>query len=179
MTSRRVHIIYLSLLSLSLVGYLLPEKLKLPTAARSPASAIAKMIGSVERIHFGESKGLQYFAKIDSGAETSSIHARNISTFRKIENGDAVLYVEFDTIDEKLQKRTIIKKVVKVDEVKNAMGKTQRYFINEKIWIGEDSYLIQINLADRSHLKRKFLLGKNALDDRYLIDTGSRMLTSR
>lgn len=178
MTSRRVHIIYLSLITLSLSGYFIPAKQAVIRAARAPASVNSKMIGNVETVHVGENKDLEYSAKIDSGAESSSIHAKNISTFHRIENGRAVLYVEFETMDENLQKKVIIRPVVKIDDVKSALGTKQRFFINEKVWIGGDSYLVQVNLADRSHLKRKFLVGKNVLDERYIIDTSSQMLIS-
>ena len=178
MASRRTHIIYLLLLTLSLVGYFIPRKDVTSTPVRAPASVNTKMIGNLETIHIGEKKDLQYFAKIDSGAESSSIHAKKISPFHRIENGRAVLYVEFETIDENSQKKLITKPVVKIDVVKSAMGTTQRYFINEKIWIGDDSYFVQVNLADRSHLKRKFLVGKNVLDERYIIDTSGQMLAS-
>jgi hypothetical protein len=178
MASRRVHFTYLSLLTLSLVGYFIPAKEVASTPFRAPASVNTKMIGNLETVHIGENKDLQYFAKIDSGAQSSSIHAKHISPFHRIENGRAVLYVEFETIDENSQKKVIVKPVVKIDVVKSAMGTTQRYFINEKIWIGDDSYLVQVNLADRSHLKRKFLVGKNVLDTRYIIDTSSQMLAS-
>lgn len=171
MTTRRVHIFYLSLLSLSLVGNFFAFKSEQSTALREPAAVDSKLIGNLEEVHFGENKDLQFNAKIDTGAESSSIHAENIQTFKKIENGVPVLYVKFQTRDENFQTRIYTRPVVKIGEVKSALGTTQRYFIREKIWIGNAYHYVNVNLADRSHLKRKFLVGKNILDEGYLINT--------
>ncbi len=138
---------------------------------RTPASLDNKLIGNLENVTFGEDKDLHFQAKIDSGAESSSIHAKNITTFNKTENGKDVMYVRFETVDENYQSRIFVRPVVKIGEVKSALGISQRYFIREKIWIGDESHYVNVNLADRSHLKRKFLVGKNILDEGYLINT--------
>ena len=178
MTSRHVHIIYLSLLSLSLLGYIIPDKHSSSVAERSPASLNSKMIGNLEKVHIGEDRDLQYYAKIDSGAESSSIHAKNISTFKRLENGRPVSYVKFETTDENSFHKTLVRPIVKVDEVRSALGSNLRYFIREKVWIGDSFYYVNVNLADRSRLKRKFLIGKNILDENYIINTNEVSLTS-
>jgi len=177
MASPKVHIIYLSLLALSILSHFSFYE-QLEETYRGPASESYKMIGNLERIHIGENKDLQFYAKIDSGAESSSIHAENISTFYKEENGSEILYVKFDTIDEHNQKKTFERPVVKIDDVKSALGKTRRFFVQEKIWIGDDYHFVNVNLADRSHMKRKFLIGKNVLDSGYYINTSEKMLVS-
>lgn len=173
MTSKKVHIIYLSLLTVSILSHFgLYENVEV--ASRAPASESYKMIGNLEKVQFGENKDLQFYAKIDSGAESSSIHAENISTFYR----DNVLHVKFDTIDEFGNEKSFERPVVKIDDVKSALGKTRRYFIQEKIWIGNDLHFVNVNLANRSHLKRKFLIGKNVLDSGYYIDTSGKMLVT-
>lgn len=172
MTTKRIHIFYLSLLSLSLVGNFLSYREELISLNREPASVEdSKLIGNLEEVHFGENKDLQFNAKIDTGAESSSIHAEKIKTFSKIENGRSVLYVNFQTRDENFHTREYTRPVVKVGEVKSALGTSQRFFIREKIWIGNAYHYVNVNLADRSHLKRKFLVGKNILDEGYLVNT--------
>ncbi len=178
MASRRVHLTYLSLLGISLLGYILPARQSQVVSYRSPASLQSRMIGNLEKVHVGENKDLQYFAKIDSGAESSSIHAENITTFQKLENGSSVLYVKFETEDENSIQRTLVRPIVKVDEVRSALGAKLRYFIREKVWIGDSVYSVNVNLADRSRLKRKFLIGKNILDENYIINTSKISLIS-
>ncbi len=176
MTQWRVHIIYLSLLTFSLAGQFLSFKEAAFTPARNPASEVIdpKLIGNLEEVHFGEKKDLHFYAKIDTGAESSSIHAQKIKTFTKEVKGKDVLYVQFETIDERFKTRTFVRPVVKIGEVKSALGISRRYFIREKIWIGNAFHYVNVNLADRSHLKRKFLVGKNILDEGYLINTSLR-----
>lgn len=171
MSAKRLHIFYLSLLSLSLAGNYLSLSQDSQVAARAPASIESKLLGNLEEVHFGENKDLQFNAKIDTGAQSSSIHAEDIKTFEKIENGKPVLYVTFQTRDESFQARTYTRPVVKVGEVKSALGVSKRYYIREKIWIGNAYHYVNVNLADRSHLKRKFLVGKNILDEGYLVNT--------
>ena len=172
MTTKRIHIFYLSLLSLSLVGNFFFYRAEKIAQTREPASIEdSKLIGNLEEVHFGENKDLQFNAKIDTGAESSSLHAENITTFTKMENGTPVLYVRFQTRDENFQTRIFTRPVVKVGEVKSALGISRRYFIREKIWIGNEYHYVNVNLADRSHLKRKFLVGKNILDEGYLVNT--------
>jgi len=174
MTPRKVHIFYLSLLTLSALSHFVRfEKSIEKPAARTPAAQVVdpRLIGHLEEVHVGENKDLHFYAKIDTGAESSSIHAENITPFKKLENGRSVLYVKFETVDENYKSRTFIRPVVKIGEVKSALGTSQRYFIREKIWIGSAFHYVNVNLADRSHLKRKFLVGKNILDEGYLINT--------
>lgn len=176
MTQWRVHIIYLSFLTFSVAGHLLSYKQSEKNVSREPASLEVdpKMIGNLEQVHFGENKDLQFYAKIDTGAQSSSIHAQNIKTFSKTVNGKATLFVEFETIDENYNSRIFTRPVAKIGEVKSALGVSKRYYIREKIWIGDAFHYVNVNLADRSHLKRKFLVGKNILDEGYLINTALR-----
>ncbi len=178
MTVRRLHLTYLSLLSFSLLGYFVPGKTVVLEVERAPASLNSKMIGNLEKVQIGEDRDLQFYAKIDSGAESSSIHAKNISTFERVENGFPVLYVKFETIDSNSLHKVLVRPIVKVDEVRSALGSNFRYFIREKVWIGDSFYYVNVNLADRSRLKRKFLIGKNILDENYIINTSAVSLTS-
>ena len=138
-------------------------------------SVDTKILGHSEVIHLGEEKGLVYDAKIDSGAHTSSVHAKNIETFVKAvkdTNGTQdVMFVRFDTEDAQGKKMRLEKMVSRIHQVKSASGVSSRYFFMDSIWISSKKYEIEINLADRSHLSKKMLLGKNLINQGYLIDT--------
>lgn len=138
-------------------------------------SVETKILGHSEVIHLGEEKGLVYDAKIDSGAHTSSVHAKNIETFVKtvnVANGTQdVMFVRFDTEDAQGKKMRLEKMVSRIHQVKSASGVSSRYFFMDSIWVNSKKYEIEINLADRSHLSKKMLLGKNLINQGYLIDT--------
>lgn len=148
------------------------------TPARCPASELEPsktIIGHSETVFLGQSRELVYDAKVDSGAESSSLHATQIHTFVKnIKEQGAIkelLFVRFQTRDDLGRERSIERMVSRIDQVKNAIGVSTRYFFHETIWVNERSYDVEISLADRSNLSKKMLLGKNLLNQGYLIDT--------
>lgn len=134
-----------------------------------------KILGHSEVIHFGHEGSLVFDAKIDSGARTSSIHATQVETvLRLVEYGDGaheVMFVKFETEDDMGKKQKLEKMVSRVHQVKSASGVTTRYFFQDSIWINNKKFEIEINLADRSHLSKKMILGKNLINQGYLIDT--------
>lgn len=154
-------------------------------AYRCPASAPEPktIIGHSEVVFLGEDKTLMFDAKVDSGAKTSSIHATNISTsLRKVKENDEVkelLFVRFITMDDAGQRKEIEKMVSRVDQVRSASGVSTRYFFRETVWVNDVSYEIEINLADRSAMSKKMLIGKNLLEQGYLIDTTKSYVITR
>ncbi len=134
-----------------------------------------KILGHSEVIRLGEERGLVYDAKIDSGARTSSLHAKKIETFIKTvkdaSGSQNVMFVRFDTEDAQGKKMRLEKMVSRVHQVKSASGVSTRYFFIDSIWVNNKKYEIEINLADRTNLSKKMLLGKNLLNQGYLIDT--------
>jgi hypothetical protein len=152
---------------------------------RCPASVNEPktIIGHSEVVYLGDDKTLMFDAKVDSGAKTSSIHAVNISTsIRKVKENNEVkelLYVRFLTMDDAGQRKEIEKMVSRVDQVRSASGVSTRYFFRETVWINDVSYEIEINLADRTALSKKMLIGKNLLEQGYLIDTTKSYVITR
>lgn len=157
-----------------IIEYRSLEEGKLSCHSRDQNNEI-KILGHSEVIHFGDTGSLVYDAKIDSGALTSSIHATRVETLMKlVEYGDGaheVMFVKFETEDDMGKKQTLEKMVSRVHQVKSASGVTTRYFFQDTIWINNKKFEIEINLADRSHLSKKMILGKNLINHGYLIDT--------
>jgi hypothetical protein len=156
-----------------------------PVSHRCPASIEEEkiIIGHSETIFLGDNKSLVFDAKVDSGAETSSIHAIDIHAFPRqvLENGETkeLLFVRFKTEDDTGQKQLIERMVSRIDQVRSASGTSTRYFFREKVWINNTPYEIEINLADRSALSKKMLVGKNLLNQGYLIDTNKSYVVTR
>ena len=134
-------------------------------------------------VFLGDDKILMFDAKVDSGAKTSSIHATNISTsLRKVKENNQekeLLFVRFVTMDDAGQRKEIEKMVSRVDQVRSASGVSTRYFFRETVWVNDISYEIEINLADRSAMSKKMLIGKNLLEQGYLIDTTKSYVITR
>jgi len=99
-------------------------------------------------------------AKVDSGAETCSIH----STYQKVKDG--VLTCKLLDNDEILEFKTFKKK-----NVKSSNGESSsRYFIKLKCTVEDTDYNIEFSLNDRNDMEYPILIGKNLLRKDFLID---------
>ncbi|MFP4362989.1 MAG: 30S ribosomal protein S6--L-glutamate ligase [Spirochaetia bacterium] len=114
-------------------------------------------------------------ARIDSGAKTSSIHAVNIQAFER--NGAE--WVSFEVHPLQNNRKTVIRheaKVIDVREVKNTSGiPEKRYVIRELMKLGEDSWEIELTLANRDAMGFRMLLGREAMIEKVLIDPSGKM----
>jgi len=126
-----------------------------------------RILGKSEVVHLGEHRELIFDAKVDSGAHTSSIHATELETFTR----EGALFVRFKTLDHQGRERVLERLVSQVRQVRSASGISQRYYFREIVWIDDVSYDVEVNLADRSQLSKKMLIGKNLLERGYLVDT--------
>jgi len=105
-----------------------------------------KIIGLTEFITLiGESKKKRVKAKIDTGADKSSI-------------------------DLKLAADLKLGPVVKTRLIKSASGNLMRPIIRTKVIFAGEERDVYFTMADRKHLKYRVLIGKNILKKGFLID---------
>jgi len=130
------------------------------------------VIGRVEWVTVS-SQNIRMRARVDSGAASSSIHAHNITE----KDVDGKTYVQFETIDEKNKTYLLFKEVVKKIKIRSASGLESRYVVPMKVILGAKEHKINVNLIDRDHMTYKFLIGRNLLMGKYIIDVSqSRLL---
>ena len=96
--------------------------------------------------------GIEYEAKIDTGASISSIHATNIN-----HDGDSVSF-DFEGKQYNLP-------LIRIVNVKSSLGKQQRPVVNFEMNIDDSNITTPVSLADRSGLKYKILIGYQTLQD--------------
>ena len=126
------------------------------------------VVGEVERVRV-EPPGFITSARIDTGAQSSSLHAQNITEFER--DGDD--WVRFDVIDKDLNV-TIerpVEKYVRVFQQSDKDG-SRRPVVKMRILIGNVRDTFEFTLADRSHLQHNMILGRNFLTDIALVDVG-------
>ena len=124
------------------------------------------LIGRVEWIELPELK-IKYRSRIDTGAKTTSMHAVNI---QELQQGGE-LYVKFQSVDPEGKSVELVRKVDTTQKVANAGGvSSRRYVIKEKIKIGGIDKEVLINLNDRTRMEYKFLVGRNLLLGRFIVD---------
>ncbi len=124
------------------------------------------LIGRVEWVSLPELK-IKHKARIDTGAKTTSLHAVNIEEVEQ--RGE--LFVKFQTVDSEGKIVEVVRKVDTTQRVSNTSGFiSKRYVIKEKIKMGNIEREVLINLNDRSSMEYKFLVGRNLLLGRFIVD---------
>lgn len=118
-------------------------------------------------------------AKIDTGARTSAMHVFNLEEFK----ADGQRMVRFGI--HPLQRRKDIKRycqalVLERRRVKDSGGHLEkRYVIQTTAVMGPVSWSINLTLTNRDPMLFRMLLGRTAVENRFLINPGRSYLTGR
>lgn len=137
------------------------------------------IVGSEEWCAFNQLNIPAIYARVDSGAKTSSIQATDIKLIKKNEE-DWVNFVVYP-----MQRNTSIKvfcssKVVDKRSIKGSFGiSEERLIIKEPVTIGENTFEIELSLANRNTMSFKMLLGREALSNLYLINPAAKQLQKK
>lgn len=131
-----------------------------------------QIFGWVEQVLIGELR-LAMDAKLDTGADTSSLHAEWI---RRTRDKDGDRWVEFLVVDPDSGRRVRFKKhLVRTSYIKEHSGSKQRRpVVLIDVCLGTHERRIEVNLVDRSSFDYPMLLGRNALEGLALVDSAER-----
>ncbi|KPQ29568.1 MAG: putative protein conserved in archaea [Marinobacter excellens HL-55] len=134
------------------------------------------VVGELERFYLA-GPGHTYTARIDSGAETSSIHARNVQRFER----DGSNWVRFEVPvpgakGEWVTMKREISRRVRVIQA-SAEEAERRVVVELQFAIGDHQQVAEFTLADRANLAYEVLIGRNILRDVMLIDVGKEFAT--
>ncbi|WP_211372140.1 30S ribosomal protein S6--L-glutamate ligase [Flagellimonas olearia] len=131
---------------------------------------VTKILGSEEWCRLEEMGIPAIKARVDSGAKTSSIQANKIKIFTKgLED-----WVRFEV--NPLQDNRSISilcqaKLYDVRNVKSSQGiSEERPVIKTPVTIGNETFEIELTLANRDTMEYRMLLGREALNGRFLVD---------
>ncbi len=138
----------------------------------APADAVAReksktIFGYVERVVISD-QGFSLKAKLDSGAETSSLDARNIKRFRR--NGERM--VRFDVPDpETGQFVTLERPLARIVRIRQNDGPYERRPV-VRMWlcIGHLLQRVEVNLVDRADFVYPLLIGRSAMRGAIIVD---------
>lgn len=127
------------------------------------------VIGVVEPVYILPMK-TPIAARIDTGAETSSIDAANIKFFER----DSEKWVSFDVINRANgQKHHFEKKIYRRTSIKRIGGDENRTVVQMRIRFGNEIITSQFTLADRSKFAYQVLIGRNILAGRAVVDAAA------
>lgn len=112
-------------------------------------------------------------AKLDTGANTSSLHAERIERFTR--NGDKWVRFTLGKGDEK--KFAVERPVIRLASIKqHGKGSSQREVVRMVLCKNGKDYETEFTLVDRSNFSYPVLLGRSFLKDTALVDAGSTFL---
>jgi hypothetical protein len=115
-------------------------------------------------------------AKIDTGAQTSSLHAATHETFER----DGKFLVRFTTMPVQRDAEVTVEceaEVAGFRSVRSSTGHSEeRPVIVTTVEVCGESWPIEVTLADRSAMGFRMLLGREALRGRFLVDAGKSFL---
>lgn len=138
------------------------------SAAASAVESAPQILGLHEYVHLPEFQ-LQLPAKLDTGAETASLSAKNIRVFKR----DGGEWVRFQLgLDDEQGEQVIEKPLVRMSYIKRRAGDrqhddaqqfTERPVVAMDVCVGDDLNTIEVNLTDRSDFQFPMLIGSRAL----------------
>lgn len=133
-----------------------------------------QLVGEIEQAYLAE-LGLTLKARIDTGATTSSIDARNIQVFER----DGEQWVRFNMLNPETEQmiqfeKSLVRKV-KINQANSSVAEA-RPVIELQVAIGKVSQLAEFTLSDRSHLGYQVLVGRNILRDVMVVDVSQSLL---
>lgn len=144
----------------------------------SSSQTILPLIGWREWVLFPELGIPQIKAKIDTGARSSALHAFDIERFQ--DHGKSMLRFKIHPI-QKDETTTITTEaeLLEVRQVRDSGGHTEmRPVILTEIALAHYSWKVELTLTNRSSMKFRMLLGRQALRQRFVIDAGQSYLQS-
>lgn len=142
-----------------------------PIIQKSPVTEEKKydlgVIGAIEPVYILPQK-IALLARIDTGAKTSSLDAKNVKLFER----DGVQWVAFDVVDRKTKMAYHFeKKLRRKISIKRIEKDEDRYVVNMDILFGKKTITEEFTLADREKFEYPVLIGRNILTGRAVVDT--------
>lgn len=143
-----------------------------PAVAREAGGGLV-VAGWIERVALPE-RGLELEAKLDTGADTSSVDAREIERFRK----GGARYARFTIAAGDGRAVRIEAPVVRRAAIRRAGAeKDRRLVVLLRLCFAGQVVEAEVTLADRSQMSVPMLIGRNVLAGRVLVDAAAERLT--
>lgn len=130
------------------------------------------MVGALELCDLPELEIKALNVRVDTGAQTSSLHVDNLTEFKR----DGKRWVAFDihpdihNVDEIVRREARVKQL-KVVKSSNGISE-KRYLVDTLIRMSDREWRIDLTLTDRSGMTYLMLLGRQAMTGRILVDPG-------
>ncbi len=132
-----------------------------------------KVIGWIEAVRLYPG-ALHIIAKIDTGADSTSVNAEWIKEFTR----DGKRWVRFQIHDDDGDIGQFERPVLRTVKIKRHFGQSQRRLVVRLGLCIDGRYaLADVNLVDRKGFKYQALIGRRDMKDRFLVDPGRKNLS--
>lgn len=154
---------------MKIIAYYIIGLLSYSLAATSFADTPA--IGWIERVKIS-SPNIMFVAKIDTGADNSSINAQNVNVYQET---SGTKRVKFSVENKQGEVAQFDLPVVRIANIKRKGAKSlKRPVVSMELCIGNVLKTTQVNLANRQNFKYQMLIGRTYLQDVYLVDSNKK-----
>ena len=138
-------------------------------AAKNPSN----MVGWVENV-IVEISDTKMKAKLDTGAETSSLRADIIKTFKKDKEKRVLFSIENEDGEKKIYESKLLRWV----RIKTKDGKfSRRPVINLDVCLAGKRITGEVNLSERTNMRYPVLIGRHMLQNNFILNPGKTFLT--
>jgi hypothetical protein len=128
-----------------------------------------KIIGYLECVCLPE-WDISCIAKVDTGACSSTLHAKEIEVYRQSKEERIRFLVDFPSSNPPISQRCD-SKLMGQKRITSSNGQiSTRYVIETRLLISGEIATIEANLSDRTTMTYPMLVGREALAGRFLID---------
>jgi len=145
----------------------------LMTASTTVSARDLPKVGLIEDVHLDGVK-IDFRAKIDTGAKTSSINARDIKVFKK----DGNSWVSFSLVNIKGKRITLKRPVYRFARIRRSGAKVDKRVVVE-LWmcLGHLHKQAQFTLKNRKRMNYAMLIGRRVLNNNFFVDSAKKDLT--
>lgn len=127
------------------------------------------VLGYTEKVRLPD-LGIACYAKVDTGACTSSLHAEKIEPFTRDGKNWVRFHVLFDgplaTLDQICEAEVTGRRVI----ASSNGQRSHRYIIKSRITVAGQEWPVEISLSHRGSMKYPMLIGRKAIAGRFLVD---------
>ena len=132
-----------------------------------------RVVGLLEKVRIFPGD-LEIVAKLDTGADHSSLHAVDIKRFKR--GGEH--WVRFRVVNYEGQMVTIERKVVRKSRIKRHDRRGRgRPMVEMGICLGDVYRVALVNLVDRSRFRCRMIIGRSFMGDRLMVDPSKKFTT--
>lgn len=137
------------------------------------------MLGWREWVGLPELKLEKIKAKIDTGARSSALHAFAIEPYRK--NGQRWVMFAIHPLQNRCDVAIECHAPVKDRRIVTDSGghKQRRYVIETQLVLGQSVIRAEMTLTNRDSMRFRMLLGRTAMDARFIIEPGASYLQGK